>query len=220
MNILQIIFSIKNSNDRKHKIITILGIKLKLKRIINKENGMDEVKVYSPFQISETVIGKGTYIAQNSKISMTTIGKYCSIGPNLVCGFGIHPTTGISTSPCFYSTLKQNGMTFSDTDKIEERKPIKIGNDVFIGMNVSILDGVTIGDGAIVGAGAVVVKDVEPYSIVGGVPAKHIRYRFEKDVCEKLQKIKWWDWNDDKLKDVERMFFDVNGFVEKYNGSN
>ena len=79
-----------------------------------------------------------------------------------MCGWGIHPTQGISTSPMFYSSKKQNGITLSLIDKVEETKTIKIGNDVFIGANVTILDGISIGNGAIIGAGAVVSKDIPP----------------------------------------------------------
>lgn len=135
---------------------------------------------YSPYKIRKCTIGNHTYIARNSLIHLTNIGNFCSIGPNFVCGYGIHPLNGISTSPEFYSTMKQTGHTFSMIDKIQELKPIVIGNDVFIGMNVSVLDGVTIGDGAVVAAGAVVTADVPPYAIVGGVPAKIIKYRFDE----------------------------------------
>ena len=146
---------------------------------------------------------------------MTTIGKFCSIGPNLVCGWGIHPTDGISTSPMFYSTREQNGITLSNTDKIEERKPISIGNDVFIGANVTVLDGVTIGDGAIIGAGAVVSKYIPPYAIAVGCPIKIIRYRFDEEKIKALRKIEWWNFDEEKLKQVEKLFFDVELFIQK-----
>ncbi|WP_435801063.1 DapH/DapD/GlmU-related protein [Polaribacter sp.] len=107
-----------------------------------------------------TSIDDYTYVDINSYISETKIGKFCSIGPNLTCGWGIHPTNGISTSPMFYSTKKQNGITLSKENKIKERKPIKIGNDVLIGINVTILDGINIGDAAVIGAGSVVSKDI------------------------------------------------------------
>ena len=147
---------------------------------------------------------------------MTKIGKFCSIGPNFFCGWGVHPTNGISTSPMFYSTKKQNGITLSLEDKIDERKQIIIGNDVFIGANVTILDGITIGDGAVIGAGAVVSKDIPPYAVAVGCPIKVLRFRFEDDVIMKLQRIKWFDFDEEKLRDVERLFFNVNEFIEKY----
>ncbi|MBO8460058.1 MAG: glycosyltransferase [Bacteroidetes bacterium] len=157
-----------------------------------------------------------TYISLNANISDTQIGKFCSIGPNLLCGWGIHPTNGISTAPMFYSTMKQNGITYSQTDKIEERKRITIGNDVFIGANVTILDGVTVGDGAIIGAGAVVSKDIPPYAIAVGCPIKIIRYRFTEEQIDALLRIQWWNWDVVDLKEVERMFFDVDAFIMKY----
>lgn len=176
----------------------------------------ESVLLVSPYSISDSKIGKGSYISKNSTVSMTNIGKFCSIGPNFLSGWGVHPLEGISTSPVFYSTLKQNGMTFCSKDKIVERKEINIGNDVFIGMNVTILDGATIGDGAVIAAGAVVTCDVEPYAVVGGVPAKHIKYRFKDEQIKDLLKISWWDWDSEKLKDVEKMFFDVDKFINKY----
>lgn len=175
----------------------------------------DSVKTFSPFHISDTRIGDYTYIARNSHISMTVIGKFCSIGPNFVCGWGIHPTNGLSTHPMFYSTLRQNGMTLSFSDKVVERKPILIGNDVFIGANVTILDGVTIGDGAIIGAGAVVSKDIPSYAVAVGCPIRIIRYRFGKEQIDSLKKIEWWNFEKERLVDVEKYFFDVDGFIAK-----
>jgi acetyltransferase-like isoleucine patch superfamily enzyme len=195
-----------------------LGIKYR-KEVINSsidEKDIGLTKIVKPYCTCNVKIGRGTYIASNSVISDTCIGKFCSIGPNFMCGYGIHPTNGISTAPCFYSTRKQNGITFSKIDKIKERLPINIGNDVFIGMNVSVLDGVSIGDGAVIGAGAVITRDIPPFAIAVGVPAKVIKYRFSKEIIDKLLKIKWWDWDNDKLKNVEEMFFDVENFVNKY----
>lgn len=173
-------------------------------------------KVYPTYQIFNTIIGNYSYVAKNSNISFARIGKFCSIGPNFIGGWGIHPSNGISTSPMFYSTMKQNGITLSATDKIEERKPIYIGNDVFIGMNVTVLDGVTIGDGAIIGAGAIVSKDIPPYAIAVGNPIRIIRYRFTEKQIEKLLKIKWWDFPEVDLKFVEKDFFNVDAFIDKY----
>ena len=174
------------------------------------------VKIYKPSFINKTEIGDYTYISTNANISLTHIGKYCSIGPNLFCGWGIHPIDSISTSPMFYSTRQQNGVALTDKDKIEERKNITIGNDVFIGANVTILDGVTIGDGAIIGAGAVVSKDIPDYAIAVGCPIKIIKYRFTDNIIVALKRIQWWNFSEDKLQDVEKMFFNVDEFVKKY----
>ena len=173
-------------------------------------------KLYAPYHIRECQIGDYTYIARNCWISYTSIGKFCSIGPNLVCGWGVHPVDGISTHPMFYSTMKQNGMTLSTHNKVQERKPIKIGNDVFIGMNVTILDNVTIGDGAVIGAGAVVSKDIPPYAIAVGNPIHILKYRFDEETIKKLLELKWWDWPAKNLIQVEKLIFDVDQFLRDH----
>ena len=174
------------------------------------------VKIYRPSHIKNSEIGDYTYISTNANISMTSIGKYCSIGPNLFCGWGIHPTNGISTSPMFYSTIQQNGFALTEKDKIDERKVITIGNDVFIGANVTILDGITIGDGAIIGAGAVVSKNIPDYAIAVGCPIKIIKYRFDDEIIASLKRIQWWNFEEDKLQDIEKMFWDIDEFIKKY----
>lgn len=207
-----------------YDIISDDNLSYKIERIVNHKKTItnsfldERLTLYTPCNISNSQIGGFTYLAPNSKISMTSIGKFCSIGPNFFCGWGIHPTNGISSSPMFYSTLKQNGITLSHTNKVQERKQITIGNDVFIGMNVTVLDGVTIGDGAVIGAGAVVSKDIPPYAIAVGCPIQIIKYRFEDKQIEALLKIKWWDFPEEKLHEIEEMFFNVDEFIIKNNG--
>ncbi|MGC3947782.1 MAG: CatB-related O-acetyltransferase [Chryseolinea sp.] len=161
-------------------------------------------------------IAFGTYVSLNAQIRNTEIGKFSSIGPNLVCGFGIHPIDGISTSPTFYSTGKTNGFTLSSVNKIQETKTIYIGNDVFVGANVTILDGVRIGDGAVIGAGAVVNKDIPPYAVAVGCPIKVIKFRFPPEEVQKLLTIKWWDRDMQVWRNVERNFFDLKNFLKDF----
>ena len=170
----------------------------------------------STYHILDSSVGRYTYVGMNALINKTKIGAFCSIGNNFTSGLGIHPTNGISTSPMFYSTLKQNGTSLSQDDKIEEFEDVRIGNDVFIGENVTLLSGVTIGNGAVVAAGAVVTKDVPAYAIVGGVPAKLIRFRFSQEQIDAFERIQWWNFEDDQLKNVERMFYSVDEFIKEH----
>lgn len=177
----------------------------------------DNSRVYPPFFLHGVDVGAYSYVAKNSNITNCSIGKFCSIGPNFCCGLGIHPTNGISTAPMFYSPSKVNGTALVNSPKVEESKHTTIGNDVFIGANVIVLDGVTIGDGAVIGAGAVVSKDIPPYAIAVGCPIRIVKYRMTDKQIAAMQCIQWWNWADDKLRDVERKFEDIDGFILKYN---
>lgn len=170
-------------------------------------------KVNAPFFLHRVELDDYTYVSINSRMCNTKIGKFCSIGPNFCCGLGIHPTNGISTSPMFYSVAKQNGVTLCRENKVEESKLTTIGNDVFIGANVTILDGATIGDGAVIGAGAVVTKDIPPYAVAIGVPAKVMKYRFDEDTIKALLEKQWWNGSEEDLKEVERNFWEVERFL-------
>ncbi len=174
-----------------------------------------KAKLYDPYSYADVTVGDGTYISANGKISMTAIKKYCSIGPDLCCGWGVHPLDGVSTSPMFYSTGKQNGRTLVSNNKFEERKQISIGNDVFIGRNVIILDGITIGDGAVIGAGAVVSKNIPPYAIAVGTPIKIVKYRFTPEVIEQLLDLQWWDKDEKALQKVAEYCFDMPSFLKE-----
>ncbi len=175
------------------------------------------VKIYEPYILKNVRIGEGTYLSMNASCSFTTIGKYCSIGPNLVCGWGIHPLNYVSTSPYFYSSGKQNGHSLVEESTFEERKFISIGHDVFIGANVTILDGVTIGHGAVIGAGAVVSKNIPPYAIAVGTPIKIIRYRFDTTIVDQLLDLKWWDKGDDVHQLMVTYGSDMQSFLKAVN---
>lgn len=161
-------------------------------------------------------IGNGTYIGNNAFLSYTEIGRYCSIAQNVSITIGNHPTTiFVSTHPSFFSTLKQAGFNFVRESIFEEFKYatkehlVKIGNDVWIGSNVTIISGVTIGDGAIIGAGAVVTRDIEPYTINLGVPAKSVKRRFAPEDISFLLELKWWNKEFDWIKDHAPYFSDI-----------
>lgn len=171
--------------------------------------------IYNDVSLDNVNIGDFTYIAGNTKISRTNIGKFCSIGPDCKIGLGKHPSKDfVSTHPIFFSTLKQAQITFADKDYFEEFENIEIGNDVWIGAKVTVVDGVKIGHGVIIATGSVVTKDIPPYAIVGGVPAKIIKYRFENDEIEKLLELKWWEMDIEYIKDNFKKFHNIRDLLK------
>ena len=149
--------------------------------------------LYPEVILYNVMLGDYTYIAEKSRLMNTNIGKYSSIGPEVLSGLGKHPSRDfISTHPIFFSTLKQAQISFVSDSYFDEYAPIKIGNDVWIGARAVIIDGVSIGDGAIVAAGSIVTKDVPAYSVVGGIPARVLRNRFNPDQIDFMKEFKWW----------------------------
>lgn len=172
--------------------------------------------IYDNVSLNDVHLNDFTYIAGNTKISKTSIGKFSSIGPDCKIGLGKHPSsTFVSTHPIFFSNLNQAQISFADKSYFNEFENITIGNDVWIGSNVLVIDGVNIGDGAIIAAGSIVTKDIPSYAIVGGVPAKLIKYRFEKDEIRKLLEIKWWNMDIDYLKNNFIQFHNIKSFVKE-----
>ena len=158
-------------------------------------------------------LGYGSYIAGNS-IILGNVGRFTSIGPDVKCITGRHPYTYpfATTSPMFFSVDNykgQTGHTFAKEQKFEEvtyvdnenKIPVSIGNDCWIGAGVMLIEGAHIADGAVVLAGAVVTKDVPPYAIVGGVPAKVLRYRYDEETIQFLLDCKWWKKDTNWLKE-------------------
>lgn len=167
-------------------------------------------------------LGFASYVAENSFIKNTVIGRYCSIGNDVMTVSGNHPINQFaSIHPAFYSTAHQSGVSFTNREKFSNFKylnkdkkiSVEIGNDVWIGTRSTILEGVKIADGAVVAAGAVVTKDVPAYAIVGGVPAKVIRYRYNAETIDKLLKLKWWDKGEKWIEAHSELFENVNQLI-------
>ena len=165
--------------------------------------------------ITNSKIWDYTYISHWCNINLTQIWKFCSIWQNIKCWLWKHPIDFVSTHPIFFSTWKQCQITFSDNNYYNEREEIIIWNDVWIWTNSLILDGVTIWNWAIIWACSLVNKDVPPYAIVWGVPAKIIKYRFQEDIIQKLLEIKWWDKDIEFLKENFKDFHNINSFIKK-----
>ncbi len=175
-------------------------------------------------------LGFGSYIGPNSEIA-GTIGKYTSIGPNVKVIIGTHPLTYpfVTTCPAFFSLRKQNGSTFTKVQRFDEHLTfdksnnyaVKIGNDCWIGERAMVVGGVQVGDGAVILAGAIVTKDIPAYAIVGGIPAKILRYRYRVDSIGFLLKFKWWDkeiqWLQDNVELMNNMENLENEYAKKNN---
>lgn len=146
------------------------------------------------FADEETIIGNYNFIGRFSTITKANIGSYCSIAPFVTIGPGEHDLESVSTSERI-NAYKSEKKSLTDGEVI-------IGNDVWIGTNVVVLRNVHIGDGAVLAAGSVITKDVPPYAIVGGIPAKIIRYRSIQEKAELLRNINWWDYDPQKAASV------------------
>lgn len=168
----------------------------------------------APFsRLMNCQVGKYTRIKPGCVLKNVTIGKYCSFANDIMIGLGQHPTFLLSTNSVFY----KSGITDKFANKIDydEEPRTYIGNDVWIGNGAVVMDGVKIGDGAVVASRAVVAKDVPPYAVVGGVPAKILKYRFSQEVIDKLLKIRWWDLSDEDIQKALPIFTEKNITTEK-----
>lgn len=155
--------------------------------------------------ILESTVGRYSYTGINTVIRSANLGNFCSISWGVSIGGADHPHSN-------FSTLRESKFEFLDKGVSENTYedyslPCIIGNDVLVSTNVIILRNVKIGDGAIIGAGSVVTRDVEPYAIMAGVPARKIKMRFPLEIIEELVKIKWWEWPIDIIREYKELLF-------------
>lgn len=174
-----------------------------LKHVITNPNiTVGDYTMYNDFVNDPTLFEKNNvlyhYPINGDRLQ---IGKFCSIacGARFIFNSANHTLSSLSTYP-FPLFFEEWGLEKADVSKAWDNKgDIVIGNDVWIGYEAVIMAGVTVGDGAVIGARTVVTKDVPPYTIVGGVPAKPIRKRFSEDVISSLLELRWWDWSEEKI---------------------
>ena len=177
------------------------------------------VTIYRKSKVMLSSIDAYSYIGNDSDVECADIGKFCSIADHCRIGMGGHKLNMLSTSPIFTEVVNGTKTQWVDKDvHAAEEKRAVLGNDVWVGSHVLINSGVTIGDGAVIGAGAVVVKDVPPYAVVGGVPAKVIRYRFSDEIIAKLKELQWWNLPEKKLRTNIALFQKENVTIENLKG--
>lgn len=202
---------------QKKKYNIPLNCNVSLKSKLSNVNFEGDNFISKNVNLRNIEIGRHSYISNSSSFFNVKIERYSSIGSNVKNIIGIHPSkTFVSTHPSFYSLKPLTGKSYVGEQKFIEEKFVEgskysvvIGNDVWIGSNVLISEGITIGDGAIVAAGCVVTKDVPNYAIVGGIPSKIIKYRFEEEEINFLNNLKWWDKDEEWIENNAEYFEDI-----------
>ncbi|MFA7361210.1 MAG: CatB-related O-acetyltransferase [Candidatus Kapaibacterium sp.] len=166
--------------------------------------------------IQNVSIGDFSYVGNKTSILNSRIGKFCSIANNVFIGPGKHPVNFVSLHPIFYRDNSRAGYTFTTELEYDEYGSVEIENDVWIGTNTIIMPGVKISNGAIIAAGAIVTKNIPPFAIAGGIPAKVIKFRFDDSTVKYLQEIKWWNRDPEYLKANYKYFHSIESFMERF----
>lgn len=170
-------------------------------------------KVESGCNLVNVQMDRHSFCGYDCEITNTEIGSFCSIANNVIIGGGMHPINWVSTSPVFYEGRDSVKTKFA-THKRELVKKTIIGHDVWIGQYVLIKQGITVGTGAVIGMGSVVTKDVEPYTVVAGCPAKIIKKRFDDKTISGLLKSEWWNLSEKQLHKLGELFNNPKAFLE------
>jgi len=172
-----------------------------------------KVKVLDECRVFNCNIGRFTYLGSGCHFERTKIGAFSSIGSQVICGRGTHPLNLISTYPGFYTDQAQGAEFFGVTSTFADAPKTCIGSDVWIGDRATIIGGVEVGHGAVIAAGAVVTHNVPAFAIVGGVPAKVIRYRFPEALIAKIIASKWWDAPSDHIRAAAKFAGNPETFI-------
>lgn len=169
-------------------------------------------------EIVESTLGDYTYTMHEVTVNYTKIGKYCSIASHVCINPVNHPMDRVTQHHLTYRR-RSYGLAITDDEDIfnwRRANRVVIGHDVWIGHGAIIMKGVTIGTGAVIASGAVVTKDVDPYMIVGGVPAKPIKERFSRETASRLIQTEWWNWPRELIEERWEEFNDLESFLERY----
>jgi len=204
-----------NSNVQKIEyIISRLIKKLHLRAIINSKIHKTS-KICAGTQFVNSSMEKYSDIGYDCIILNTEVGAFCSLGANIVIGGAPHTIDWVSTSPVFNENRDHLTKKFSK-HKFDLFKKTIIGNDVWIGNNVMIKSGVTVGDGAVIGMGSIVTKDVPPYEIWAGNPARLLKKRFSQEIINELININWWSLDDNEIEKYAKYFNNIEEFIKIY----
>jgi phosphonate metabolism protein (transferase hexapeptide repeat family) len=174
-------------------------------------------EVRSHSRLNDSELGDYSYLMERVQLDYATVGKFGNVASDVRLGPTNHPI-GRPTAHHFTYRAGMYDLGENDDEVFERRasQPVTIGHDVWIGHGATVLPGVEIGNGAVIGAGAVVTGDVDPYTVVVGVPAETVRRRFPSDVAKRLEATEWWDWDHDVLAERLAAFRDLDSFLSRY----
>lgn len=186
-------------------------------KIDNKSAISRKARVYGHVQVTSSSMGDFSYIGRYSRMIHADIGKFCSIAGETKIGIGTHTLDKISTSPIFTEAKNGTKHSWVKMSAVNPFKRVTVGNDVWIGVRTMVMGGITIGDGAVIGAGSIVTKDIPPYAIAVGVPAKVIRYRFPQEQIDALLANPWWNLPEEQLRKRIELFQSSDNIADKIN---